>query len=398
MAESVARNSQDATYASVLTPAGRGAVATVAVAGPAALQAVASCFEPLSRRPLQSYQPGEIVVGLFRGEAGVGEELVVGFIEPNLLEVHCHGGRAAVQAVLHALTRAGCTERGWQEHIVPQCPGQIEAEAWIALASATTERTAAILLDQTRGALRREIESVLKSLQTGDRHAARAKLQTLIDRGKSGLHLTQPWRIVIAGEPNVGKSSLINALVGYERSIVFDQPGTTRDVLTARTALHGWPIELIDTAGLRESDDPLEAAGVSKAEATLATADLVLAVFDAAAPWTERNADLLKQISPSNHLIVHNKRDLCRSPLGDDRPSGILVSALAREGLDELTEAITASLLRQPIESGDGVPFTTRQIESLEAASAALAMGDASAAADALQTLLTPTAPHRFPG
>jgi len=396
MGDLAAKESADNTYVSVLTPPGRGAVATVAVDGPMALQAVASCFEPLSGRPLQSYARGSIVVGMFCSESGSAEELVVGLVGQNRIEVHCHGGRAAVQAVVRALVSAGCTERTWREHLATQHAGTIETEAWIALASATTERTGGILLDQARGALRREIESTIGLLQGGKTHKAQAKIQSLLDRGRIGLHLTKPWRIVIAGQPNVGKSSLINALVGYQRSIVFDQPGTTRDVLSARTALDGWPIELIDTAGLRKSDDPLEAAGISKAQETLATADLILIVYEAAAPWTQQNATLHNLIAPYDHLVIFNKCDLGASPADDGRPSGISVSALTREGLELLADAIVAHLSSQPMESGAGVPFNTRQVAWLQAARKALATGDADAGDQALRCLLT-SAPNRFP-
>ena len=96
--------------------------------------------------------------------------------------------------------------------------------------------------------------------------------------------------MVIAGPPNVGKSSLINALLGFQRAIVFDLPGTTRDVVTAVTALDGWPVELSDTAGLRSSDDPLELAGIEQAHRQAAAADCLLLVFDASQPWSARES------------------------------------------------------------------------------------------------------------
>jgi tRNA modification GTPase len=94
--------------------------------------------------------------------------------------------------------------------------------------------------------------------------------------------------VVIAGPPNVGKSSLINALLGYQRAIVFDQPGTTRDVLTATTAIDGWPVELADTAGIREGDDAIETEGVARALAEIRAADLVVEVWDASQETGDR--------------------------------------------------------------------------------------------------------------
>ena len=114
------------------------------------------------------------------------------------------------------------------------------------------------LLDQYHGALESEIEAIrtlLRELQPNI-DAAASRLETLLGRASIGLHLVRPWRVTIAGPPNVGKSSLLNALAGFERAIVFDQPGTTRDVLTVLTAIDGWPIELADTAGWRDSERP----------------------------------------------------------------------------------------------------------------------------------------------
>ena len=98
-----------------------------------------------------------------------------------------------------------------------------------------------------------------------------------------GLHLTTPWRVVLAGAPNVGKSSLMNAIAGYQRAIVSPTPGTTRDVVTVTTAIDGWPVQLADTAGLRETQDELESAGVALADAAIGEADLVIVVSDASA-------------------------------------------------------------------------------------------------------------------
>lgn len=377
------------TVATLLTAAGRGAVATIAVDGPSAPEIVSQCFEPLSGRPLTSYGPGAIVVGQFRNANGSSEELVVGLVADDRVEVHCHGGRAAIQAVLQTLAAAGCREATWQRRIEEQSPDPIAAEGWIALADATTERTAGLLLDQIRGVLRRELETALQATRRGDLARAGKTLADLLDRGRAGLHLTQPWRIVIAGPPNVGKSSLINALVGYERAIVFDRPGTTRDLLSARTALDGWPVELTDTAGLRESNDQLEAAGIAKAEEALAAGDLVLAVFEAGEAWTSDNAALLSQVARHDHLIVYNKLDL--GPAANDgRPAGIAISARTGEGLEALTERIVARLTTGPIEPGTAVPFTQRQLAAIEAASQALALGDEIVATSSLQTVLTP--------
>ena len=113
-----------------------------------------------------------------------------------------------------------------------------------------------------------------------------------------GLRLIAGWRVVLAGRPNVGKSRLLNALTGYDRAIVDATPGTTRDVVTARTALDGWPVELADTAGLRPSDDPIEASGVALARARQGEADLVLVVLDRSEPLTDIDRAIVAEHAP----------------------------------------------------------------------------------------------------
>jgi tRNA modification GTPase len=120
-------------------------------------------------------------------------------------------------------------------------------------------------------------------------HELTAQLDALLRWSEFGRHLTQPWQVVLTGVPNVGKSSLINRLLGYSRSIVYAEPGTTRDVVTAATAFDGWPVELSDTAGLRDAAGEIEAAGVERARRHLATADLAIVFSTAAGSCARRN-------------------------------------------------------------------------------------------------------------
>ena len=254
----------------MLTPPGRGAIATLVVEGAMAVQIVGQLFLPASGEPLASQPPGKISFG--RWLSMDGEEVVVCRRSPDRVEIHCHGGVAAPTAIEQSLAKQGCQQLEWTAWLRGK-HDPITAEAAIALAAARTERTAAILLDQYNGALRRAITQFDESLRAGDVESAQAQLAGLIRNATIGRHLIEPWRVVLAGRPNVGKSSLINALVGYRRSLVYDAPGTTRDVVTATTALDGWPVELADTAGLRPSTDPLEFSGVRIAYEQLAAAD-----------------------------------------------------------------------------------------------------------------------------
>jgi tRNA modification GTPase len=282
---------------------------------------------------------------------------------------------------------------------------RLRAEAEVALAAATTVRAASILLDQYHGALSREVAAVDQMISRGELPGARQRLAALLSRDGIGLHLMEPWRVAIAGRPNVGKSSLINALVGYERAIVFDQPGTTRDVLTAETAIDGWPVRLADVAGIRHAVDPLEAEGVARAQRQVQEADLVLWLVDAAAlgaatgaaahatahrEMAEAFGDLRPDISAV--LVAANKSDLLPQPLEPDAAGVIGISALRGAGLDHLLAAVSQRLAPCPTTAGQAVPFTDRQTRLLEAALACVDRGEAAAASAALQQLSGPPA------
>ena len=371
----------------VLTPEGRGAVAVVLVEGAEAAAIVDRCFHSASGKPLSDYPLGDIAFGRWLSTSG--EELVVCRRSEERVEIHCHGGKAAVAAVLEALASAGCEAVSWADWGDERGENRIQTQAIEALARATTERTAAILLDQYDGALGGEIQAVVRQLENDDDASlaeAQAALNALQAKAAIGRHLTEPFRIVLAGRPNVGKSSLINALAGYRRSIVFDQPGTTRDVVTARAALDGWPVELADTAGIRHAKDPLERVGVQRAERSLAEADVRVLVFDRSCAWSFEDQALLQTWPDA--VVVHNKADLpaVDAPL---RPASIETSATTKNGIDRLIQAIVARLAPESPAPGAAVPFDESHFQALGQAAEALARGNRPAAAAVLQALLS---------
>ena len=303
-----------------LTPPGRGAVATLLVAGPNAAKLIASGFHSAKGRPLGAQRLGQIVFGRFRVGEHPGEDVVVCRRSEESVELHCHGGHVAVARIREGLIAAGCRGVAWQDWAVEQQPDPIAAAARIALAGARTERTAAVLLDQYHGALRRAVEAIEQALADDQPRSATAGLDALLARADLGRHLVDPWRVILAGSPNVGKSSLINAIVGYRRAIVHPTAGTTRDVVSASTAIDGWPLELSDTAGIRQSDQSVEQSAIALSRRQLASADLVLLVFDRSQSWSDADRELLA--SWPDALVVHNKCDL--PPAGDSpRPAGL---------------------------------------------------------------------------
>jgi tRNA modification GTPase len=374
------------TFCVMVTPPGRGAVASVLVDGPRAAEFADRFFRSAGGKPLSGYALDRIAFG--RWDFGPGEELVACRRSEHRVEIHCHGGQAAVGALLESLASAGCQTVSWTEWLANQPEDRIQSQAALALAHAPTERTAAILLDQFSGALGSAIHEVLRLLELSDANsvaAARTSLDALQSRGRLGRHLTEPFRIALAGRPNVGKSSLINALVGYRRSIVSDQPGTTRDIVTAATALAGWPVEIADTAGLRTTDDSLEHAGVRRAEQTLRDADSRVLVFDASARWSGDDQALVDAWPDA--LAVHNKIDLPRAA-GPVRPAGIDASTITMAGIDTLADSLISRLAPNPPPPGAPMPFHASHFEAIADAVKCLSRGDLPGASAALRSLL----------
>jgi tRNA modification GTPase len=372
-----------ATYLACLTPAGTGAIATLALRGPDAWTLIRELFTARSAGPSgigASPLPalpecGRLWLGRLGEQArGSGDEvvLVVQRIEPApWLEIHCHGGREVIRMLEEVFAARGVQVCSWQELEHGTAADPTQAAALAALAEAPTTRTAAILLDQYRGAFSRAVEGIRAALQRNDPEQTTRLLDELTRHAALGRHLTSPWHVVIAGAPNVGKSTLLNALVGYHRSVVTPTAGTTRDVVTTQTAIAGWPVEFADTAGWRETASPLEEQGIALARAAAAAADLCLWVLDAAAePVWPFGVD--KPV-----LLVINKTDL---PSGWDlsRAAGAIpISALTGDGLERLLQALAERLMPEPPAPGAAVPFTAALAGRIEAARQAWHAGKA---------------------
>jgi tRNA modification GTPase len=204
-----------------------------------------------------------------------------------------------------------------------------------------------------------------------------------------GRHLVRPFRVVLAGRPNVGKSSLVNRLLGYGRSITSPMPGTTRDVVTATTALDGWPVELADTAGLHAAGSELESQGIQLAMAQIRGADLVVFVHDASASVDIdcQPAALPGDCTASDAISVLNKADLV--PLGERKePLERYVSAVTGEGLDRLAGELGRRLTGDVPPQESGVPFLERHVRAIQQARQLLAAGASKSAEDWLAVLL----------
>lgn len=339
----------------LLTPSGRGALAVVGVAGGGAVDTLARLFEPRGTTPLADRPDGGVAFGRW-GDPERGEEVVVVRRTAESLEIHCHGGVAASEAVIQSLEAQGCLRQPWQEWLAAGGATPIEIEAREALAKAGGPKAARILARQLAGALQRELDRIESMRAAGDTAAAREAADRLARAARVGLRLTRPWRVVVAGEVNAGKSSLVNALAGYGRSIVSAEPGTTRDVLETRIVLDGWEIDLIDTAGLREGEiGATERAGIDRALAAAADADLVLRVGGGG-------------VCGPRDLAVATKCDLEPPGFSPDlqfEAGVICTSAVTGAGIAELAAAIVRRLVPEehddPSLLAGPVPFTVGQ-------------------------------------
>ena len=376
------------TIAAVATAPGRGGVAVVRVSGPDAWDVA----RKVAGREIAPSDAGRFFFSEFRDPSGtvVDSGLVLVFKEPasytgeNVIEFQGHGGSVAPRRVLEACFAAGArlarrgefTERAFLN-------GKLDlsaAEAVIDLVDARTDRAADEAQARLRGVLSDRYESLYRDAiecssrmehlldvdegeipdgtmesYADDLLGLKSRISKLLSTAREGKILRDGALVVLAGRPNAGKSSLMNALLGENRAIVSDVAGTTRDSIEEGLDIDGWPIRIVDTAGLRATDDAIEAEGVVRAEELMAKADIVVAL----------DCDI------SGAIRVHAKCDL--DDVTDPESSAIRVSAKTGEGLQSLKDAIAAKLRELSARASEDVAdVTSRQTDLLAKALAAI--------------------------
>jgi tRNA modification GTPase len=367
-----------------LTASGRGAIAVIRVWGDRAIAVADLAFRPHRGVRLAETAPGVLRLGRI-GE-GLGDEVIAILVdgEPPAVEIQCHGGAAAVALVQKAIQAAGATCSDGERAL-----SDLVALALADLARASTLRTAEILLDQADGALYRDVARLSRAIDA-DPAQALADLETLSGRAATGLRLVCGWKIVIVGRPNVGKSRLLNALAGFPRAIVDPTPGTTRDVVRLQTSLLGWPVEIADTAGLRETADEIECMGIERSLREQGHADLIVLVLDQSEPLSAFDRHLIA--TTRGALLVANKSDLCSVwPAADaDLLERTIASVSAEhgDGIAGLIEAIVARLVPEPPPPGAGVPIRETQLELLVQARSCLLADDHRGASQYLRAMI----------
>ena len=390
------------------TPWGEGGIAVVRLSGEGSVEIADKIF--LSRQTLFESEPRKLVLGkIYEQNSSPFDEILAvrfekgkSYTGEESVEFHCHGGTASAQKCTELLYSLGAraampgefTRRAFINGRIDLSQaeavlGIIKAKSDEALkASARTSQGAfaddikAFLADLTILAAKLEVdldfpeegEGLLSKSQTLDEAESLLRRgSALLDKCRSGLLLREGIKTAIVGRPNVGKSSLLNALLKEERAIVTPIPGTTRDRIEETFIHKGIPIRIIDTAGIRETDDKVEAIGVSTSRRSMNDADLRIWVTDAGEALTEEDILLGSEATSLPHLIVINKCDLKSIVTPEiikehfQNSSVVLVSTLKSQGIEELKDIIVDKAAGGEI-AFDGYGVTSRQMECLSSA------------------------------
>jgi tRNA modification GTPase len=409
--------SSNDTIVAISTPPGRGGIGIVRLSGPDACNIAAPMLR--LRHPLAAGQArfGEL---LDRDGQKLDEIVATLFAAPHsytgedVLEIAAHGAPVLLEALVQQSIAAGArlanpgefTERAFLS-------GRIDltqAEAVRDLIDAQTLHQARIAAQQMEGALARRIQPVktalvelIAALEAGidfaeddidvmpaeiiaeKLTAVREPLAQLAASFAYGRIVRDGLTLAIVGPPNAGKSSLFNRLIERERAIVTATPGTTRDLVTERVAIGGIPVDLIDTAGLRESTDEAESLGIAKSREAMADADIILLVRDGSKSELHDTA-LLHSLAERKHLLVANKKDLIPTTGAKFHPRELMVSALTSDGIATLRDLIL-KLAGGTAQSESGMLTNLRQREAIEAALRGLTSA---------QAALTTSTPHEM--
>ncbi|MCY7848027.1 tRNA uridine-5-carboxymethylaminomethyl(34) synthesis GTPase MnmE [Bacillus haynesii] len=406
------------TIAAISTPMGEGAIAIVRMSGPEALAIADKVYKGPRGKRLSSVDSHTINYGhiVDPETEKVVEEVMVSvlkapktFTREDIVEINCHGGLVTVNQVLQLVLKEGArlaepgefTKRAFLN-------GRIDlsqAEAVMDLIRAKTDRAMNVAMNQMEGRLsslikrlRAEILETLAHVEVNIDYPeyddveemthkmliekatkVKKEIEVLLTTSEQGKILREGISTVIIGRPNVGKSSLLNSLVHETKAIVTDIPGTTRDVIEEYVNVRGVPLRLVDTAGIRETEDIVERIGVERSRQVLKEADLILLVLNYSEPLSEEDIKLFEATKGMDIIVIVNKTDLEQKldldrvrELAGNQPV-VTTSLLKEEGIDELEEAIQSLFFTGTIESGDLTYVSnTRHISLLHEAKRAI--------------------------
>lgn len=399
------------TIAAIATAVGEGGIAVVRLSGPQSLAIADASFRPVGKSSLKppSAPTHTIHFGKIIRQGRVVDEVLLAvmraprtFTREDVVEISCHGGLLPAKMVLDAVLENGARLAGPGEFTRRAfLNGRIDltqAEAVADLIHSRTELALAAANEQLAGKLSQRInllrDDLMKTLAHVEAHIdfpdediapdtreqllARLRagvvfIDSLLRTANEGRILRRGIRAAIIGRPNVGKSSLLNQLLGHDRAIVSHIPGTTRDTIEETANVRGIPVIFIDTAGLREASDEIEIEGIRRSRGALADAELILHVLDAAEPLTKEDEKLLAEFSQKKRLVIKNKIDLANRlqlPLG---MAALDVCCLTGNGLEEVKDAIKEKVWSGEIEAEMWqVMINARHQEALQRARAGI--------------------------
>ncbi|HDR5039310.1 TPA: tRNA uridine-5-carboxymethylaminomethyl(34) synthesis GTPase MnmE [Bacillus anthracis] len=403
----------DDTIAAIATAPGEAGIGIVRISGDKSIDLTDKIFRSKEGKKLSEYKPRRITYGYIidpKTDKRVDEVLVSYMKGPNtytkedIIEINCHGGMIPVKNILELVLRMGAraadpgefTKRAFLNGRIDLA----QAEAVMDLISAKTEKGFDVALNQLEGSLSKKVTKVRETLLEMLAHVevsidfaeedidevtlgflleksseVEKDIQKLLDTADTGKILREGLSTVIVGKPNVGKSSLLNALVRESRAIVTDVPGTTRDVIEEHLNIKGIPLRLIDTAGIRETEDVVEKIGVEKSKELFNLADLIIVMLDASRELMEEDKQIMNLIGQKKALIIINKTDLPQK-LNFEEVETIIgskkiikVSLVEEKGLEEIEDALVEMVYQGQVRAKDSLLVTNiRHKNALERA------------------------------
>lgn len=353
----------------VLTAAGPGAVAVIQLTSGSDQSAIwlrrkivsgSSAEQPTAAE--QGMSVGRIYYGRWNGE-----DLIIVRTSGSIFEIQCHGGRVAIDRIRDDLTDAGAIEEmAGNGQDLSTLQEQIEREVERRLPTARSRKIAGLILAQATNSLCDDLTQ-LKSVNADSDSASVAVIRKRLEQWQNVAdHLSEPWRVVLAGAPNVGKSSLLNAIAGMERSIVYDQPGTTRDIVEVDTVIDGWAFRFVDTAGIRQEGDAeqIESLGIQQSYLAASECDVLCLVVDDRPESQASIERLMPSNLPLHTIVVRNKCDLAmdtEASLCTSTPFAALprinVSASMGQGLPALLQSIKLAMVPEEPTKETAIPI-----------------------------------------